>query len=83
MSEPTKPETTTPLAGSTGSAVLPCPCCGGDAVTKTTLDWRADDRLLAYILCRGCGLQTALHSTTDKALASWSRRVPPNGKDDR
>lgn len=68
----------TTLAVAAGSALLPCPCCGRDPVTGTAPDWQTDDRLLAYILCRGCGLQTALHSTTDEALALWNRRVPPN-----
>lgn len=74
-------KTTTEAAGSparTGSAVLPCPCCGGEAVTRTTPDWRTDDQLLAYVICRLCGLQTALRSTTEEALNAWNLRVPPN-----
>lgn len=49
----------------------PCPCCGAGTRTE-----QAIERFGYRVVCVGCGLQTRVEATPDKAVALWNRREP-------
>lgn len=71
-----------PATSSTGSALKPCPSCGGIPEVEQRPDWGADDhsnRAYYYVVCcTECLIQTARYYETDGgengAIAAWNNR---------
>ncbi len=51
-----------------------CPCCGGETFARKTHLPNKDGCEKYYIMCRDCGLETALYNTLLQAVEAWNRR---------
>ncbi len=59
--------TLTPIAAPTGSALLPCPFCGGPSKLLAAAGlWSAG--------CAACGIETMGLLSAQEAVASWNQR---------
>ena len=53
----------------------PCPFCGGEAEMKGTT-YLGNIPMAFYIVCKGCGMQTASnHEPKTKQAKDWNRRI--------
>ena len=51
-----------------------CPCCGGNPFARATRRMNKNDCEGFYIMCKKCGLETAIYDTLAEAVTAWNRR---------
>lgn len=51
-----------------------CPCCGGPPFARVTRRVNKNDCEGFYIMCRTCGMETAIFPSLLEAVTAWNRR---------